>query len=159
MKDEKLRKSLRRFDSFDPTEFLARRDDIRQIVYRFVAGIEALEAECERLTPPSQWNTDELDVRWQALVKESDKAIVLLTTAVQDRADERDEARKERDEAREALEWCSDEMWNWGVDEWNLRLHFQTAGMMVRVPASDRFKKEWDIDTMPQWKWLAEEKG
>ena len=66
------------------------------------------------------------------------------------------DALNDRDEARDALQWCSAEVWE-GVDMdgGTFQDHFESEGLLVQVPASKEFREEWDADTMYVWKWNA----
>ena len=61
----------------------------------------------------------------------------------------------ERDKLRELFEYITNGMWDATADlsweDWEYKA--EELGLLVKVPASERFKEEWDHDKMLVWSW------
>jgi len=61
----------------------------------------------------------------------------------------------ERDKLREALEWIWREMMAGGPADIDTQDTLERLGLLVEVPADERFKQDWDADTMYVLAWRA----
>jgi len=67
--------------------------------------------------------------------------------------DELSEALAERNKLREALEWIWSEMACGGPTDIDTQDTLEKLGLLVEVPADERFKQDWDADTMYVLAW------
>ena len=61
----------------------------------------------------------------------------------------------ERDKLREALEWIWGEVLAGGMDDLDFQNTLEELGLVVEVPADERFREDWDADTMYVLAWNA----
>lgn len=59
----------------------------------------------------------------------------------------------ERERLREALGWTANQVWEYTLDGGTFQDEMIERGLMVEVPASERFREEWDADTMYVMAW------
>jgi len=64
--------------------------------------------------------------------------------------------REEVQRLRSALEWIGQKVWDGGdVDGGHWQDEMAKRGILVEVPAGERFREEYDCDTMFTFYWLA----